>query len=255
MGVLDLKNGIIYGPVMSRRFGPSLGINLLPPSRKFCSFDCVYCHYGWTEYLSTDAGKIARFLPSVMEIESSVVDAIELERGAKLNAVTFSGNGEPTLHPRFAEIVDSVLLIRDRLLPGVDVQVLSNSTTLRRKRVVEALGRLDRRVMKLDAGTDELFAAINRPAQGVELDAIVEGLSRLDDVTVQTAFMTGSIDNTGDEAVAAWIDKLRRIEPSAVQIYTIDRSPADEDLERVSRERLEAIAEDVRRAGFEAAVF
>ena len=109
--------------------------------------------------------------------------------------------------------------------------------------------------MKLDAGTDELFAAINRPVQGVELEAIVEGLSKLEDVTIQTAFMTGSIDNTGDEAVAAWIDKLRRIEPSAVQIYTIDRSPADEDLERVPRERLEAIAEDVRRAGFEAAVF
>ena len=255
MGVLKLKNGIIYGPVMSRRFGPSLGINLLPESRKACSFDCVYCHCGWTEYHSSNASKIARFFPSLMEIESAVVDAIELERGAELNALTFSGNGEPTLHPRFAEVVDSVLMIRDRALPGVAVQVLSNSTTLYRRRVVEALGRLDRRVMKLDAGTEELFAAINRPAEGVELENIVDGLSKLEDVTIQTAFMAGSVDNSGDEAVEAWIDKLRRIQPSAVQIYTIDRPPADEDLERVPRQRLESIAEDVRRAGFEAEVF
>lgn len=257
MSVLKLQTGIIYGPVASRRFGPSLGINLLPVTKKACSFNCVYCHYGWTDLYARNAGMFAEYFPSIMEVNAAVADAIDEAREStvRINVITFSGNGEPTLHPRFPEIVDNVLLIRDRMLPGTPVQILSNSATLDRSGITEVLSRLDRRIMKLDVGTEEMFEAVNRPVEGVTLAGVIEGLIQLDDVTIQTAFMEGGVDNSADEAVEAWIDCLKRIEPCEVQLYTIDRPPADGSLCRVPAERLEAIAGMVRAEGIEVSFF
>jgi len=257
VSLLKLQTGIIYGPIASRRFGPSLGINLLPVGKKACSFNCVYCHYGWTELYARNAGMFAEYFASVMEVNAAVADAVDeaLEKSVQINVITFSGNGEPTLHPRFPEIVDNVILIRDRMVPGTLVQILSNSATLDCKGVPEALSRLDRRIMKLDAGTEEMFAVVNRPAAGVTLAGVIEGLKRLDDVTIQTAIMEGGIDNSTDEAVAALIGCLKRIGPREVQLYSIDRPPADGSLRRVSDERLEAIAGMVRAAGIEVYTF
>jgi wyosine [tRNA(Phe)-imidazoG37] synthetase (radical SAM superfamily) len=257
VSVLKLQNGITYGPVASRRFGPSLGINLLPTSKKACSFNCVYCHYGWTDLHAGSPGMFAEFFPSVIEVNAAVADAIEeaLENRVKINVITFSGNGEPTLHPRFGEVVGNVLLIRDKMLPGVPVQILSNSTTLSAPGVADALSRLDRRIMKLDAGNEELFTLINRPVKGLTLARVVKSLARLKDVTIQAAFMTGGIDNSGDAAVEDWIACLRTIAPLEVQIYSIDRPPADASLRRVPPERLAQIAERVREEGIHATFY
>jgi wyosine [tRNA(Phe)-imidazoG37] synthetase (radical SAM superfamily) len=259
VSVLKLLDGVIYGPISSRRFGPSLGINLMPAGKKACSFDCVYCHFGWTNLHSCEAEAFARFLPTVLQVGTALVDAIEelLEGGSPPNVITFSGNGEPTLHPRFGEIVAAVMLIRDRMIPEAKVQVLSNSTMLDSSDVIESLRRLDRRVMKLDVGAEELFTRVNKPVEGLSLNQIVEGLRTLGDVVIQAAFLSGEggLDNSTDEAVAAWIERLKRIGPSEVQIYTIDRPPADSLLERVPKQRLEEIAELVRAAGFDANVY
>ena len=257
MTTLKLQPGIIYGPVSSRRFGPSLGINLLPPDVKVCSFNCVYCHYGWTFMHTNDTSFIADSFPSIRSVERALEEALggALGDDEPPAVITFSGNGEPTLHPEFPSVVDVVLAVRDRLAPAVPVQALSNSTTLSRDDVVEALRRLDRRVMKLDAGNEELLAAVNRPLAGIDLGGIVEGLRRLGEVVVQSAFMAGTVDNSGEAAAGAWLRRLRKISPTEVQIYTMDRPTADSALERIETSRLEEIAALVREAGIPATVF
>lgn len=253
--VLSLQRRCIYGPVSSRRLGRSLGLNLLPVENKVCMFDCVYCHYGATD--------VHAFGPEISYPDVSLV-AGELEqtlrtcaaRHEHLDAITFSGNGEPTLHPRFGGIVDEVMALRDRFTPGLPVTILSNSTTAGRPEIRAALHRLDRRIMKLDAGTEAAFAAVNHPHPSIRLEELIEGLSILERITIQTAFMKGSVDNSTPKDIDAWMEAVARIHPMDIQIYTIDRPSADGFLHKVDRPDLERIAaEVVRRTGIPARVF
>jgi wyosine [tRNA(Phe)-imidazoG37] synthetase (radical SAM superfamily) len=257
MVVPTLQQGIIYGPVSSRRFGMSMGINLLPTDMKVCSFNCIYCHYGWTFLQTEDAVFISDSFPTQKQIEKAVEAALKNARdtGRPSDVITFSGNGEPTLHPEFSTIVDSVKNVRDKLAPKVPVQILCNSTFRARQATAEGLRKLDRRVMKLDAGNQDLFEKINRPMSGLSLKDVVESLKLLGDIYIQSAFMTGRIDNSGDKAVADWLSILDEIKPLQVQIYTLDRPPADSTLERVPKPRLDEIASRVRAAGLSVTVF
>jgi wyosine [tRNA(Phe)-imidazoG37] synthetase (radical SAM superfamily) len=239
--ILPLQKGIIYGPVGSRRLGRSLGINLSPTVRKVCSFNCVYCHYGWTKDLSRDLSAQAALLPAPEAVER------ELEAALKVldpppEYITFSGNGEPTLHPDFEEIVDRVVAVRDRYGPGPQVAVLSNSTALGNESVLRALARLDVRIMKLDAGTDEVLGRINRPAAGIGVGEIVRGLRKVAGVTLQSVFVEGGVSNTADEEIEAWLERVEEVAPAAVQIYSLENAPAMSTLTPVSRRRLEGIA-------------
>jgi len=253
MTLLSLVDGIVYGPVSSRRFGRSLGLNLMPPDRKVCPLNCLYCHFGWTTDHVADASELAAALPTPSQVAGALDRA--LERAGSLDAITFSGNGEPTLHPDFPEIVNSVRDVRDRRAPTVPVQILSNSATLQRPEVLDALRSLDRRVMKLDAGTQETFGRINRPLPGSTLRTIVEGLRSLGGVTIQTALMTGGADNCRRSEVTAWLEQLKLINPIQVQLYTLDRPTADSGLVGVARERMHQIAEAVAAAWFDVRVF
>lgn len=257
MSVLSLQNTIIYGPIASRRFGPSLGINLLPAEMKVCSFNCVYCHYGWTFLQTDEADFISDSFPSPSEVARSLERALEqiAAAGAKLNVITFSGNGEPTLHPRFPAVVDAVLSVRDRLTPDLPVQILCNSANLKKSEVIGALKKLDRRIMKLDAGSQDLLDRINKPVGNLSLKEIVEALKALGEICIQSAFMSGSVDNSTDVAVRDWLEVLMGIKPSEVQIYTLDRPAADSALRQVDRDRLLEIAGMVRAQGINAAVF
>lgn len=250
--LLELQGGIIYGPVHSRRLGRSLGVNLLPSHAKHCAFDCLYCQYGWTDKHGLDPDAAA--LPSV----GSVLDALRAAL-ARVDAhpayITFSGNGEPTLHPDFPAIVEGVREVRDRHSPASRVAILSNSTTVADERVRAALARLDLRVMKLDAGTEETFRRFNRPCEGVSFEAVVEGLAKLGDVTIQTLFTGGPGGNASSAEIAAWIAALRRVTPSMVQIYTLDRGCPSVDIEPLPRSGLISIARALDAAGIRANVF
>ena len=170
--------------------------------------------------------------------------------------ITFSGNGEPTLHPQLGRIVDEVNILRDRYFPEVPVAVLSNSTTVHLPRIREALMRSDKRIMKLDAGDEETFQAVNRPHRSVTLAGVIDGLCLLKNISIQSAFMTGSVDNVHRENVEAWIRALRRIKPEDVQMYTIDRPSAEGRIARVERSVLEKIAQEVEdRTGVKAKVY
>jgi wyosine [tRNA(Phe)-imidazoG37] synthetase (radical SAM superfamily) len=231
---------LVYGPVDSRRYGRSLGVNLLPPDVKHCNFDCGYCQLGRT-HLDTMR---ATPLPSREQVREAVGDRMcELAGGGEaLARITLSGNGEPTLHPEFPEIVDDVLALRDRWFPGVPVGVLSNASTAHAAATRAALLRLDDCVMKLDAGREETLRAVDVPLFGFDLERIVSALQTLPRVTVQALFHRGPVDNTSDEEVSAWIGLLRRVRPAEVQIYTLDRDPADPRLLPCPGGRLEEIA-------------
>ena len=233
--LLPPQTGVVYGPVRSRRLGVSLGINALPPRGKVCTFDCLYCQYGWTD--ETGAGVA---YPSVAEVLEGVEAALAACAAPPAH-LTFSGNGEPTLHPRFTELVDGVIRIRDRRAPSARTAVLSNGTRVGDPSIREALGRLDVRIMKLDAGTDETLRRFNRPAPGISIDEIVDGLRSLGGVTIQSLFAAGPAGNSTPADIEAWVRRVVEISPVAVQIYTLDREWPSELIEPLDAAGLEAI--------------
>ena len=255
---ISLQTGIIYGPVRSRRLGLSLGINLLPEDYKLCSFNCLYCQYGWTAQPTLDAIPALKDLPRPIEVTDTLEKAFKsiVRKRLKVDAITFSGNGEPTLHPDFAEIVEATRILRDRYLPQVKLAILSNSSTVTRQEICVALNRLDLRIMKLDAGSEEIIHQLNGPAPPFYLKDIVTGLKGLKDVILQSLFVQGRITNADPDSVALWIESVREIHPMLVQLYTLDRVPADHRIWKVNLPTLEWIASQVRwRAGVKSEVY
>jgi len=237
--VLTPQRGITYGPVRSRRLGRSLGINLLPAGRKVCNFDCRYCQYGWTDPALLDSLTEAD-LPAV----SQVLDAVAAALGSLDEPpayLTFSGHGESTLHPRFGEIVDGVRTLRDRLALRARTAILSNSSRVADPPVRAALGRLDVRIMKLDAGTEACFRRYSGALGGLTLEAVVEGLRLLPEVTLQTLFTSGPAGNLDLAEVEAWLEQVVRIGPRAVQLYTLDRQAPCEELVPATSGQLEEV--------------
>lgn len=251
--LLPLQSGIIYGPVQSRRLGRSLGINVLPADRKVCNFDCRYCQYGWTDPSALASMSEADY-PAVRDVVDAVAAALRGLPEAP-HYVTFSGNGEPTLHPRFGEIVDGVNEARARFAPAARTAILSNSSRVGRPEIRQALSRLDVRILKLDAGTEGCFARYNRPVQGITLESIVEGLRLLPDITLQTLLAGGSGGNLAAEETEAWLARVAVIRPRTVQLYTLDREAPDRYLVPATREELEAVRERVLALGVRAEVF
>lgn len=241
MTVLELQEGIIYGPIKSRRLGPSLGINLSPTKFKLCSFNCIYCHYGWTKVHTLKVEDYLNVLPSIKEVEKALEEWLKKDH-QKIDYITFSGNGEPTLHPKFSEIVDSVKKIRDKYASHAKVAILSNSSILNMPNVGEGLKKLNLRIMKLDCGTEKCFKQINRSCEKAEFKDIVENLKNLDDFILQAIFLDGEVNNISDKEIESWIEKISHIKPKEVQIYTCDRPQAKKGLIKVKKEKLNQIA-------------
>ena len=236
--MLPLKQGIIYGPVNSRRLGRSVGINLLPAGGKVCSFDCIYCQYGRTRVKTLDPR------PEEFPTLGEVILAVEstLKSGPVFDFLTFSGNGEPTLHPQWPEIVEAVGQLRDRHRPGVRLSLLSNSSTAVRPQVRATLRRLDAPIMKLDAGDDATLAAINRPVNGIRVKSILDGLVGVPGLIVQSVMVEGMVTNSAGDAFEKWLGALATLRPVHVQVYSTDRPVPVAGVERVPSERLQQIA-------------
>ncbi|MBN2381923.1 radical SAM protein [bacterium] len=251
--VLALKNTAIYGPVNSRRLGQSLGINVFKPQHKYCSFNCLYCQYGLSAPIDPDRVESEYFRPV-----SQIIQAVEqaLQKLTEPPAfITFSGHGEPTLHPRFGELVEHVIEIRDRLCPQIRTAILSNSSTVGRPEVVQALNRLDLRIMKLDAGNEQTFLLFNRPAASLSLEAITAGLTGLDQVTIQTLIAGGEPGNDTEQNLTDWIERLKLIRPSAVQVYSLDRETAVPQLVKLNRQNLQNIEQKCKQAGLTVEIY
>jgi wyosine [tRNA(Phe)-imidazoG37] synthetase (radical SAM superfamily) len=254
---IALQPGIIYGPVQSRRLGVSLGINLLPTTYKLCSFNCIYCQYGWTKKTTLAPGPLDD-LPSVDEVTTAVETSLAgLRRDNQtIDSITICGNGEPTLYPELANVIVAAKQLRDRYQPRARVAILSNSSTVGSPSVRAALELLDLKIMKFDAGSEEMFRQLNHPTTPVYMGEIVAGLKKLKNIFLQSLFVQGRVTNTDPDSVEMWIEKVRDIHPLGVQIYTLDREPADKRIQKVSLPTLQWIANEVRwRAAIQAEVF
>jgi len=256
--LMPLHEAIVYGPVRSRRLGRSLGINLTPAHLKLCSFNCSYCQYGWSERSRREATPTFEHWPSPATVAKAVSAALKslAAQGEHIERLTLAGHGEPTMHPKFKDVVAALRKVRDELAPGVPLAVLSNASTLERADVRDALAELDERYMKLDAGDTATLRSVNGATLSIE--QLVAGLKKVPGIVIQSMFVkdrTGRIDNTGDLTVINWVGALDRIRPKAVQVYTIDRAPAFPYLQQVSALRLREIAQRVRLAGFPCDVF
>jgi wyosine [tRNA(Phe)-imidazoG37] synthetase (radical SAM superfamily) len=239
-GFFPLQPGILYGPVRSRRLGCSLGVNLMPGGYKLCSLNCVYCHYGPTGDRQRAVPERPEHLPSV----SHVVQALEqaARSSVRFDAITLSGNGEPTLHPDFAEIVEAIVRIRNRCRMRAEIALLSNSTGLGSTPVRNSIRLIDVPIFMLDAGTAETFRAVNRPAAAIDFEVLVDGLASLDGITIQTVLLEGRPTNCSRDELRSYFFRIARIRPKEVHLTTIERPHPEIPVRPVSGARLEEIA-------------
>ena len=247
-----LFHSTIFGPIHSRRLGISLGINLMPNDGKICSFDCLYCEAGFNAQGPGTDGVPTR--EAVRKGLRRKLKAMK-EAGEQLDVITFSGNGEPTLHPKFAEVVHDVLELRNEFYPMAKVSVLSNATTAGRADVKKALLAVDNNILKLDSAIAATMRALNRPQHPSLLPVVViEDLKQYQGkCIVQTMMLRGEwegkrIDNTTDAEVNALSGAYKEIAPTEIMIYSIDRATPAQQLEKVPMEELQAIGHRIEAA-------
>jgi wyosine [tRNA(Phe)-imidazoG37] synthetase (radical SAM superfamily) len=254
-----LFDKIIFGPVKSRRLGVSLGINLLPDTKKLCNFNCIYCECGWTP----QAQRTESLLPSRQEVREALAKKLSKmkEMNAPPDVITFAGNGEPTLHPEFPGIIDDSIELRDKYFPEAEIAVLSNSTTITLPHVKEALLKVNKNILKLDSAFDLTIRTHNQPRVNVRVKELIENLKDFNGrLLIQTLFLRGSyngkvIDNTTPGEVDAWLKALSIIKPSEVMIYTISRdTPEGGELQKVPLTELKRIAGMVKNLGIKTQV-
>lgn len=248
----------IFGPVLSRRLGTSLGVNLLPASGKVCTFDCIYCECGLNNQVKTHDKMPSREL--VREELEKTLQAMK-QRGDRLDIITFAGNGEPTAHPKFAEIIDDTIELRDRYYPDTKIGVLTNGTQIHKPKIFEALKKIEDNIQKLDTVDESYIKRIDRPVSHFSVAEQIERLKAFDGkLKIQTMFMGGKdadgvdVDNTSEEFIQPWLDAVKAIRPQEVMIYTLDRKTPLHQLKKTAPEVLDRIAERLRQAGLKVIV-
>jgi wyosine [tRNA(Phe)-imidazoG37] synthetase (radical SAM superfamily) len=254
-----LFDEIIFGPVKSRRLGVSLGINLLPVKNKICNFNCIYCECGWTKDLETAVSH----LPGRQEVNEALDKKLSemKDNGLVPDVITFAGNGEPTLHPNFAGIIDDSIILRDKYFPEAKIAVLSNATTITKPSVKAALLKADKNILKLDSAFDSTVGLLNQPRVKINVNELINNLAAFKGkLIIQTLFIRGIyndkvIDNTTPEEITAWLKAIERIKPREVMIYTISRdTPEGGQLNKVPVKELRGIAALVESLGIKTQV-
>ncbi len=242
---------IVFGPIFSRRLGSSLGVNILPSKGKLCNFDCVYCECGW----NADGAVPDRRFPVLAEVEAALKEKMSkaAAEGTPVDSITFSGNGEPTMNPDFAEIIDVTLKLRDQYFPDAKVSVLSNATLLGRERIAKALMKVDNPILKIDASSQELVEKINKPVGTYSLEKVIENLKSFNgNFILQTMFLRSSeFDTAAHEALTSWHEIVRTLKPRQVMVYTIDRETPDKTLGKYTVEEMTAMVQPLIDEGFD----
>lgn len=244
-----LFENIIFGPVSSRRLGVSLGVNLLPRHGKLCNFDCIYCECGWNSERRND-----NVLPSYGDVVTALESRLKSfkEEGKKIDTITFSGNGEPTLHPDFPAIIDKVIELRDRIFPDAKVSVLSNATMLSRPEIRDALMKIDNPILKLDSADIEVIRAVNRPQGAYSIETVLSGMEMFSgDFILQSILFRGSgKDMLDKDLLNRWYEIVRRVRPREIMLYTIDRDTPQSGLSKVTVAEMEEVAGPLVEEGF-----
>jgi len=248
-----LFDSTIFGPVISRRLGESLGINLLPHNRKICNFNCIYCECG-----PTYSANIRNFnIPSRTEVKEKLGSRLTYikNKGLFIDTITFAGNGEPTLHPEFPEIIDDTIELRDDYLPGTNIAILSNSTLIGNDKIFRALNKADLNILKLDSGYEETNRTINCPLRPFNLKKTIDNLKKFNgNLIIQTLFFKGiyngkEVNNATQEEVTKWLQIINEIKPESVMIYTIARDTPNKGLQKIPFDDLMKISEKAENLG------
>lgn len=254
-----LFHSTIFGPIHSRRLGTSLGVNLTPNDGKVCTFDCLYCEAGFNAQGTGSSGMPSRQeVARLLEIKLADMRA----KDEPLDVITFSGNGEPTVHPDFPGVIDDTLRLRDKYYPGAKVSVLTNSTRIFEPEVAAALKRVDNNILKLDSAVENTMRALDRPvSKHFTVDRVIEGLKQFAGTgIIQTMLLRGeyegkNVDNTTPHELEALAKAYKEIRPREVMLYSIDRSTPAEHLRKVPHEELERITGYFREQGIPVASF
>ena len=248
----------VFGPIKSRRLGSSLGINLLSVHQKVCNFDCVYCECGSSHPLAKEEHIFVDKTEFQQLLKKRLKECVE--QNIPIDAITFAGNGEPTLHPQFLSITNYVVKLRDAYFPNAEIAVLTNGVTLKNKRIREALKKVDKAIVKLDAGSDIFINKIDQPKRKLKISKLLEEIANFDgELIVQTMFLKGTlngevIDNSSGDELEEWLKHIRTVRPKEVMLYSIDRDTPIDTLERVPKKNLEKIAERIHAMGIKTQV-
>ncbi|MCK9160683.1 MAG: radical SAM protein [Bacteroidaceae bacterium] len=250
-----LYSSPIFGPIHSRRLGVSLGINLMPADGKVCTFDCIYCECGFNADHRPQKPR-----PTSQEVFLALEEKLKdmKANGPQPDVLTFAGNGEPTAHPHFLEIIENTIALRDKYFPKAKVSVLSNSTFIDKPDVFKALNMVDNNILKLDTIDDEYINTLDRPTGKYSVDSIIEKLKAFKgNCIIQTMILKGSsmgkdVDNTSDKYILPWLEKVKEIAPRQVMIYTIDRETPDHNLQKATHKELDRIVDLLKGAGIPA---
>jgi len=248
-----LFNDVIFGPVKSRRLGVSLGINLLPINNKLCNFNCIYCECGLSNIVPDEKSSLYSRSQIYLELEKTLRSF--RNEGKPIDAITFAGNGEPTLHPEFSKIIDDTILLRNSFYPQAKIAVLSNATLIGRSSVKEALMKVDNNILKLDSAFEDTIKKINCPAANFSLLKLIEDLKQFSsNLTLQTLFLRGDyngfyFDNSSELEVEELLNIYSELNPKLVMIYTIARDTPISSLEKIGISRLNEIATKIEKIG------
>ena len=246
-----LFSNAVFGPIKSRRLGISLGVNLLPNESKLCNFDCIYCECGWTPEKTKGTFNSKELV--ISELQNKLHEMTK--NNEKLDVITFAGNGEPTMHPYFSEIIDETISARDKYYPTAKISVLTNSTMLKNDRVFNALKKVDNNILKIDSAFEKTINLINKPRGKYSLIDIINRIKQFEtDYVIQTMFLKSNyngkfVDNTTETEVNAWLEIIKDLQPKEVMIYSLDRETPADKLTKIPIEKLQEIANKVTQLG------
>ena len=222
----------IFGPVLSRRLGRSLGVDIIP--FKTCTYDCIYCEQGRTTTLTAERMEYVPVADVLLELEDF------LGSHSAPDYVTISGAGEPTLHAGLGQIIGAI-----KRLTKVPVAVITNGSLLWERTVRDALQDADVVLPSLDAGNETLFRTLDRPVNGISFEQMISGLidfrqSFRNQLWLEVMFVADL--NSAEPEVQEIAALVGRIRPDRVQLNTVARPPSESFALPVSRERLESLA-------------
>jgi wyosine [tRNA(Phe)-imidazoG37] synthetase (radical SAM superfamily) len=208
---------IIFGPINSRRFGKSLGVDL-SPKKKQCNFDCLYCEL--------DPAKTVKEYDDILSVDE-IIDAINgvLQEHQDIDALTITANGEPTLYPHLSELMDEI----NRIKGSIKTLILSNSAKISEQKTQEALMKFDTVKLSLDCATPRCLKRLDRSHKSITIESIKKGMLEFkqkftNPLIIEILMVKGVNDSIAEiEALNSYLIKLK---PSRVDLGTIDRPPA-----------------------------
>jgi wyosine [tRNA(Phe)-imidazoG37] synthetase (radical SAM superfamily) len=205
----------IFGPINSRRFGSSLGIDL-SPSAKQCNFDCLYCVLAPMATVDTQT--------EVVSVQT-IINELKTHLNDKIDVITLTANGEPTLYPHLAELIDAI----DKIKNKIQTLILTNSATLVDKKVFNTLLKLDQVKLSLDAISSDVFKKIDRPHANIKINEVVQKVKEFSKIYkgklfIEILFVHGLNDT--EEEIQKLNNVLLTLDCTRVDLGTIDRPPA-----------------------------